>query len=124
MILADTSVWISHFRAWDPRLSALLEAARVLGHPWVRGEIALGSLSNRHEVLELLAALPQAQVATNSEVMGLIESRHLFGRGIGYIDAHLLAATLLTAGAALWTLDQRLAAAAKALGVSSKQPAR
>lgn len=117
MILADTSVWVDHLRDGDPGLAALLGAARVLGHPWVRGEIALGRLRGRGEVLGLLAGLPQAPVASAAEMLALVEGRRLCGWGIGWVDAQLLAATLLSPGAALWTRDGRLAHAATALGV-------
>lgn len=112
MILVDTSVWVDHLRVGDPRLVELLTDGQVLGHPWVTGELALGRLSRRSEILDLLHNLPQATVATDAEVLTLITDRQLFGRGIGYVDAHLLAATLLTSGARLWTRDKRLAAVA------------
>ena len=118
MILVDTSVWIDHLRTGDPQLTALLQEAQVLAHPWVIGELALGQLSGRSEILRLLSNLPRATIATEAEVMTLVETRHLFGLGIGYVDAHLLAATLLTTGASLWTRDKRLAAAAADLEIS------
>jgi predicted nucleic acid-binding protein len=94
---------------------SLLEDGSVLGHPWVTGELALGHLSHRSEILGLLHNLPQAQVATDAEVLTLIDDRQLFGLGIGYVDAHLLAATMLTTGARLWTHDKRLTAVADQL---------
>ena len=118
MILVDTSVWIDHLRVGDPQLTALLQEAHVLAHPWVIGELALGQLSGRSEILGLLSNLPRATIATEAEVMTLVETRHLFGLGIGYVDAHLLAATLLTTAASLWTRDKRLAAAAADLEIS------
>ena len=117
MILVDTSVWIDHLRVGDQGLSALLQDGRVLAHPWVIGELALGRLSARSEILGLLQNLPQATVATDAEVLELIEARQLFGLGIGYLDAHLLAAALL-ARAGLWTRDERLAVAATRLGLT------
>jgi predicted nucleic acid-binding protein len=102
----------------DPQFTALLQEAQALTHPWVIGELALGQLSRRSEILGLLSNLPQAKVATEAEVMTLVETRRLFGLGIGYVDAHLLAATLLTTDASLWTRDKRLAAAAANLGIS------
>ena len=111
MILVDTSIWIDHLRVGDPELAAVLQDGQVLTHPRVIGEIALGNLSGRREVLGLLQNVPRATVATDAEVLNLIEARHLFGTGLGYVDAHLLAAALLT-GAGLWTRDKRLAAAA------------
>jgi len=122
VILVDTSVWINHFRVSDSRLGALLQDDGVLAHPWVIGELALGQLSQRAEILGLLQNLPQASVATDAEVLNLIESRHLFGLGIGYVDAHLLAATMLTAGAGLWTRDKRLAAVAAEFGLTEPAP--
>ena len=118
MILVDTSVWIDHLRIGDPQLTALLQEAQVLAHPWVIGELALGRLSARSEVLGLLSNLPRATIATEAEVMSLVETRHPSGLGIGYVDAHLLAATLLTTDASLWTRDKQLAAAAADLEIS------
>ncbi|CAN5891968.1 type II toxin-antitoxin system VapC family toxin [soil metagenome] len=116
MILADTSIWIDHLRAGHATLVGLLERGLVLGHPWVVGEVALGRLSRRREVLGLLAALPQATVATTDEVRTLIERHELFGLGIGYVDAQLLASTRLTPDAELWTADRRLVAVGSRLG--------
>jgi hypothetical protein len=108
MILVDTSVWIDHLRTNDKALSNLLNAGRVLAHPFVTGELALGNLRQRAIILEALSDLPQAKVATDREVRYFIDENALFGRGIGYVDAHLLAAVRLTTGAALWTRDKRL----------------
>lgn len=119
MILADTSVWIEHLRRGSPELAALLQDGQVLVHPWVTGELALGHLSQRSEILGLLGNLPQATVATDVEVLHLIDRRHLFGLGIGYVDTHLLAATMLTTGARLWTHDKRLAAVADRSGLAN-----
>lgn len=93
MILVDTSIWIDHLRTGDPELGDLLREGQVLGHPWVTGELAVGNLSRREEILGLLHNLPQATVATDDEVLAFIDHRQLFGLGIGYVDAHLLAAT-------------------------------
>lgn len=112
MILVDTSVWIDHLRSGEPALATVLEGGRVLMHPFVRGELACGNLKNRAEVLQLLEDLPAAPTATDPEVLGLIERRALMGRGIGYIDAHLLASTALAGVGRLWTRDRRLAAVA------------
>ena len=117
MILVDTSVWIDHLRGGDARLAALLEAGRVLSHPFVIGELACGNLRNRAEVLTLLHELPRAVAATDAEVLAFIETHTLMGRGIGYLDAHLLAAAALSA-ARLWTRDRRLATAAHDLGLA------
>lgn len=112
MILVDTSVWIDHLRTNDKSLSNLLNAGRVLAHPFVTGELALGNLRQRAIILEALSDLPQAKVATDMETRYFIDEHALFGRGIGYVDAHLLAAVRLTPGAALWTRDKRLHAVA------------
>ena len=119
MILVDTSIWIDHLRAGDPELAALLQNGHVLTHPWVIGELALGRLSRRSEILGLLHNLPQALAATDVEVLAMVEHHRLFGFGIGYVDAHLLAATLLTAGTGLWTRDKRLASVAVQLGAGN-----
>ena len=112
MILVDTSVWIDHLRKGDAELARTLEAGDVLSHPFVIGELACGNLANRRSILALLGTLPAAQIATDDEVMGFIERRRLMGRGIGYIDVHLLASVALTRGSRLWTRDKRLAAIA------------
>ena len=112
MILVDTSVWIAHLRDGVLPLAAALEHGGVLMHPFVLGELACGSLKKRREILRLLGALPSAPQATNPEVMDFIERRALMGRGVGYIDVHLLASVALAGTARLWTLDKRLAAVA------------
>jgi predicted nucleic acid-binding protein len=108
MILVDTSVWIDHFRHGDPVLSQLLEDRQILSHPFVIGELALGSLRQRDIVLSALRGLPHSLLASDEEVQLFIERHALFGMGIGYVDAHLLAGTLLSTGARLWTRDKRL----------------
>jgi predicted nucleic acid-binding protein len=120
VILADTSVWVDHLRAGDKALAALLDTGMVLAHPFVIGELALGNLRERETVLSALADLPHASVATDAEVRHFIKRHALFGRGIGYIDAHLLATTQLTAGAEVWTNDNRLHGVAAQLGVAFK----
>ena len=115
MILVDTSVWVDHLRAGNAGLVALLDRSQVLAHPFVVGELACGNLRNRVEVLRLLQDLPQAPVARDVEVLFFIERHRLMGRGIGYVDAHLLAATTLADPAWLWTRDQRLAVVARDL---------
>lgn len=114
MILVDTSVWIAHFRKGENRLVDLLEETQVLAHPFVIGELALGNLERRDEILDLLESLPAAKISTYSEVLSLIDQRDLAGSGIGWVDAHLLAAALLS-DASVWTLDRRLASAAARL---------
>jgi predicted nucleic acid-binding protein len=108
MILVDTSVWIAHLRVSNPTLEDLLSRSLVLSHPFVIGEIALGDARQRKAILDLTQNLSRAIVATDEEVLLFIEQHALPGRGIGYIDAHLLASTWLTAGANLWTHDRRL----------------
>ena len=108
MILVDTSVWIDHLRRGDKALAGLLDTARVLVHPFVIGELALGNLRQRDLVLSVLSDLPHASIATDAEVLHFIGRHALFGRGVGYVDVHLLAVTRLTAGSKLWTLDKRL----------------
>lgn len=107
MILADSSVWIDHFRRSDAKFADLLAADQIAMHPMILGELALGTLQNRLKVLLQLGLLPQVMTAQDVEVQALIEQRRLHGRGIGYVDAHLLAATLLTVGTVLWTRDHR-----------------
>lgn len=119
MILVDTSIWIDHLRQRDEHLTNLLDQGQVLAHPFVIGELALGNLQNREAILNALQDLPQAPVATADEVLTFIQQNALYGIGIGYIDAHLLAATRLLPGTTLWTRDRRLLAAASRLGVAS-----
>ena len=118
MILVDTSVWIDHLRSGEPLLVAVLEVARVMMHPFVLGELACGNLANRSEVLELLGGLPAAPTATDPEALEFIERRALMGRGIGYIDVHLLASIVLSGDGRLWTRDRRLAAVARELDLA------
>ena len=125
MILVDSSIWIDHLRANDQELTALLNRGQVLVHGFVVGELALGNLHRRGEILRLLGELPQAVVATESEVLHFIDANRLHGLGICYIDAHLLASTRLSADARLWTRDKRLHAVAVKLSLaSSLYPAR
>lgn len=118
MILVDTSVWIDHLRSSDATLAEKLESEQVLTHPYVIGELALGNLRQRNTILDALQALPIVNVATDQEVLQFIDGNALFGLGIGYVDAHLLAAIRLTPGAAIWTHDKRLASAAAYLGLA------
>ena len=119
MILVDTSVWVDHLRARDKTLAGLLDDGSVLAHPFVAGELALGNLRQRDVVLSALSDLPTATVAADAEVLHFIERNALFGRGLGYVDVHLLAAVRLTSGAALWTRDKRLHAIATELGMAA-----
>ena len=119
MILVDTSVWVEHLRSASAILSALLDDGGVLGHPFVLGELALGNLRQRDDFLRVFRRLPQAASASHLEVLQFIDREALYGRGIGYVDAHLLAAARLTAGSKLWTRDRRLQAVAGHLGLAA-----
>jgi hypothetical protein len=122
VILADTSVWVDHLRSVDNRLVARLNDGHILTHAFVIGELALGRLAQRQTILDLLDALPKATTASDAEVMLFIETRGLAGRGMGWVDAHLLAATRITPGVSLWTRDKRLARLADDLGVAAAGP--
>ena len=124
MVLVDTSVWIEHLRRGDDILARLLEGNQVLTHPFVIGEIACGNLAGRGEILSSLMDLPALSPATESEAMYFLERKRLMGRGIGYIDVHLLAAAALAPPARLWTRDQRLEAVSRSLNLnwSAGQP--
>jgi predicted nucleic acid-binding protein len=117
MVLVDTSIWISHLREGDDHLAALLEKATVCSHPFVVGELACGNLKNRTEILSLLRALPSAEIVDHEEVLTLIDNNDLMGKGLGYVDVHLIGSALLSE-AMLWTRDIRLERAAADLGVS------
>ena len=117
MIVADTMVWADFISHGDDGLLDLLEREATLMHPYVRGELSLGNLANRVVVLTDLDKLPAAPVARHDEVLGLIENARLFGTGVGFVDVHLLASTLLVADGRLWTRDRRLHAAAERLGL-------
>lgn len=118
MILVDTSVWVDHLRTGDAALAELLNHSQVLMHPFVVGELACGNLRNRGEVLRLLKDLPQAVLASDEEVLFFIERNALMGRGIGYVDAHLLAAVTLSGSTQLWTRDKRLRTVTEALNLA------
>jgi len=117
MILIDTSVWIRHFAYGESALVDTLDANAALVHDFVIGELACGNLRQRGEKLNLLRRLPRARVASTEETLQLIDARRLMGRGIGYVDVHLLASALLE-GAPLWTFDLRLHATALGLGIA------
>ena len=118
MTLADTSVWVNHLRENDANLTALLNNNRVLMHPMVIGELACGNLRDREQILSMFKQLPHISVADDEEALFFIERHRLMGVGIGYIDAHLLAAALLADSVRLWTHDRRLRNAAVDLGVA------
>ncbi len=118
MIVVDSSVWIDHFHWRDSDLVAIMEDRLALMHPFVLGEIALGSLRDRDAVLDAANLLPVATTADPAEVLNLIASAGLAGSGIGYVDSHLLASTMLIPKGRLWTRDRRLLAVAERLGLS------
>jgi len=107
MILVDTSVWIDHFRNGNAQLGELLISNEVMIHPFIIGELACGSIKNRKEILGLLNELPRADIAEHQEVLRLIEDRRLYGKGIGLIDAHLIASALISK-VRLLTMDKTL----------------
>jgi len=116
MILVDTSIWIDHLRSGNDRLKSLLLDQQVLCHPFVIGELACGMLHNRQEILRMLKALPEAHLLEHEEIMSFVDARRLYGLGIGWVDAHLLASTLLT-HCAIWTFDKPLRRAVAVLNV-------
>lgn len=116
MILVDTSVWVSHLRHGEPHLQRALIDGKVLTHPFVLGEIACGNVRGRSKILSFLAKLPPAVQATHDEARTLLEGRGLFGKGLGWVDVHLLASARLS-GCRLWTLDVPLREAAASLKV-------
>lgn len=118
LVLVDTSVWVDHFRRRQPALVQLLEADRVLCHPWVLGEVACGTPPRRQQTLDDLAALRPVRVANLEEIVAFVERKQLFGLGCGLVDVGLLASTLMTSSAILWTLDRRLSALAERFGVA------
>jgi predicted nucleic acid-binding protein len=122
VILVDTSIWIDHFRHSDADLRKVIADDRLLCHPAVIGELALGSLRDRGVVMAFFAAQREALVASHDEVMTMINRYSIFSMGIGYTDAHLLASTLLDRRSLLWTRDKRLAAAARKAGASLYAP--
>jgi len=116
-VLVDTSVWIEHFRRSDPRLQALLSDGQVFMHPAVVGELACENLTRREKVLSNLQKLPPASVADREDALFVVESRRLYGKGIGWGDAQLVASALLT-GCKLWTHDKRLHRVAASLRIA------
>lgn len=114
MVLVDTSVWVSHLRDGNAELANLLNDGRVLCHPLIVGELACGNLKNRAVILSFLQLLPMSIEAEHDEVLSFIENNHLMGKGMGYVDVHLITSALLT-GVPVWTLDKKLAQAADGL---------
>jgi predicted nucleic acid-binding protein len=122
LILADTSVWIDHFRSGNKELQKALEKGQVAVHPFVIAELALGSLRERTKTLALLDLLPHIRVAQMNELRMMIEARRLYSRGIGLTDAHLIASVFLNSSTVLWTKDKRLRKVAEALGIHADLP--
>ena len=118
MILVDSSVWVDHLRRGNARLSRVLVDGHVVTHPFVVGELACGWLSRRAEILRLLATLPRVVIADHDEVLRLVEQAQLHGRGLGWVDVHLLTSAVLSRSS-LWTMDRALARAATSLGVAA-----
>jgi predicted nucleic acid-binding protein len=116
MVLVDTSVWVLHLREGNIDLERFLNNGEVVCHPFIVGELACGNLKNRIEILSLLQALPTATQADHEDVMQFIDNNQLMGKGLGYIDMHLLASALLT-GVSIWTTDKRLAEISKELRI-------
>jgi predicted nucleic acid-binding protein len=116
MILVDTSVWIEHFRHGNIGLDTPLNEGQVVSHPFIIGELACGNIKNRSYILSLLNRLPSAHRAEHEEVMHFIDRHHLRGKGLGYVDVHLLASAMLT-NSSLWTFDKRLNSVSTKIGV-------
>jgi len=122
LILADTSVWIDHFRSGNRELQKALNQGQIVIHPWIVAELALGSLRDRAKTLAILDLLPHVNVAQTSELRLVIEARHLYNLGIGLTDAHLIASVFLNAPTQLWTQDKRLRKVADGLGIHVTLP--
>ncbi|PJO46098.1 type II toxin-antitoxin system VapC family toxin [Brucella pituitosa] len=122
MILADTSIWIDHFRGGDNELIKIISDDLLLCHPVIIGELALGSLRDRTSVLAFLNVQREAVIATHDEVMTMVEKHCIFSMGIGYTDVHLLASVLLDRRTSLWTRDKRLKVAAEKAGARLYKP--
>jgi len=117
LILADTSIWIDHLRSGNKEMRKLLNEGQIVIHPFIIGELAMGSIRARSRTLALLDLLPQVRVAQMSEVRHTIEARRLYGLGVGLIDAHLIASVFLDSSVLLWTRDKRLRRVAEGLGI-------
>jgi predicted nucleic acid-binding protein len=119
VILADTSVWVQHIRSAASELGSLLVHRRLVMHPFVIGELACGNLPERTRFIAALNNLPRTTIADHAAVIDLVETRKLMGRGIGWVDAHLLASALADQYD-LWTLDRSLARVAEDLSLPVK----
>ncbi|OGP66458.1 MAG: ribonuclease [Deltaproteobacteria bacterium RBG_16_44_11] len=116
MVLVDTSVWVSHLRDGNDELASLLSDGRVLCHPLIVGELACGNLKDRAVILSFLQLLPMSIEAEHHEVLSFIENNRLMGKGMGYVDVHLITSAVLT-GVPVWTLDKKLAQTADSLHI-------
>ena len=123
MVLVDTSIWVSHLRSGNPKLEQLLNDGDVVCHPFIIGELACGNIKNRKAILALLGSLPVLEMMDNEEVLLFIEKKDLMGKGLGLIDVHLLATTLLSE-VSLWTLDAKLQHEASILHLTWKRRGR
>jgi predicted nucleic acid-binding protein len=123
MVLVDTSVWVSHLRETHAGLMDLLDDGEVACHPFIVGELACGNVKNRTTILSLLEALPMALMVEDEEVLAFIDNHDLMGKGLGYIDVHLLASAVLS-GLPLWTLDKKLEKAAEVLHCRQQEKTR
>jgi predicted nucleic acid-binding protein len=115
-MLVDTSIWVEHLRHGQLGLISLLQRAEVHCHAFIIGELACGCMNHRSEILQLLQALPSVPMVENKEAMTFVERHHLMGRGVGWVDVHLLASAAME-NVLLWSIDRRLAAIARSLGV-------
>lgn len=122
MILADTSVWADHLRRPDQTMNSCLDLGEIIMHPFVLGELALGSMPRYDAVLRALKSLPSAQIARPEEILIMVRENSLMGTGIGYVDAHVLASVVIVPDTHLWTRDKRLRRAAEKFGVASALP--
>jgi predicted nucleic acid-binding protein len=122
LILADTSVWIDHFRSGSREMRDALNRGQIVIHPWIVAELALGSLKDRAKTLEMLDLLPQVPVAQTAELRVMIEARRLYNLGIGLTDAHLIASVFINPPTLLWTNDKRLRKAAEGFGIHLTRP--
>lgn len=116
MILADSLIWIDHLRSNDPKLQELLENEEIVIHPFVIGELSLGHIPRYDDIMKMLSDLPVIARADDGEVRHLIRSRKLFGTGIGYVDAHILASVMISSFDRLWIRDRRLYRIAETIG--------
>jgi len=120
MVLVDTSIWVTHLRQGSRRLENLLMDAEVMCHPFIIGELACGNLENREEIISLFHSLPMAPTIKFDEFLFFIDQNHLMGKGVGFVDVHLLASAQLT-GVPLWTADKRLKSAADQLELTFRK---